>query len=168
MPSLKGSHCRHQHWQQQQQHYSAAAGVVFQRVHNHCSIAASLRPQSRKCIGKGLSYSFVLLPQLGLDYSDLRQYLAAGDVRKADDETRALLIKMAGQGAVQRGWVYFTEVPTIPATDLQTVDALWRTASKNKFGYSVQKEMWIQVRLPGSGVLIMSVVHSCLRRGVRV
>jgi len=29
-------------------------------------------------------------------------------VRKADDETRALLIKMAGQGAVQRGWVYFT------------------------------------------------------------
>lgn len=46
--------------------------------------------------------------QLGLDYSDLRDYLAAGDVRKADDETRALLIKMAGQGAVQRGWVYFT------------------------------------------------------------
>jgi hypothetical protein len=46
--------------------------------------------------------------QLGLDYSDLRAYLADGDVRKADDETRALLIKMAGQGAVQRGWVYFT------------------------------------------------------------
>jgi hypothetical protein len=46
--------------------------------------------------------------KLGLDYSDLRDYLAAGDVRKADDETRALLIKMAGQGAVQRGWVYFT------------------------------------------------------------
>lgn len=46
--------------------------------------------------------------QLGLDYSDLRDYLAAGDLRKADDETRALLIKMAGQGAVQRGWVYFT------------------------------------------------------------
>lgn len=46
--------------------------------------------------------------QLGLDYSALRDYLAEGDVRKADDETRALLIKMAGQGAVQRGWVYFT------------------------------------------------------------
>jgi hypothetical protein len=41
------------------------------------------------------------LLQLGLDYSALRDYLAAGDVRKADDETRALLIKMAGQGAVQ-------------------------------------------------------------------
>jgi hypothetical protein len=67
-------------------------------------------------------------------------------VRKADDETRALLIKMAGQGAVQRNWVYFTEVPSIPAADLQTVDALWRAASNNRFGYSVQKEMWVQVR----------------------
>ncbi|KAF6264291.1 hypothetical protein COO60DRAFT_1634466 [Scenedesmus sp. NREL 46B-D3] len=81
---------------------------------------------------------------LGLDYSALRDYLAAGDVRKADDETRALLIKMAGQGAVQRGWVYFTEVPTIPSADLQTVDQLWRAASNNRFGYSVQKEMWVQ------------------------
>lgn len=81
-----------------------------------------------------------------MDYSALRDFLAAGDVRKADDETRALLIKMAGSGAQQRGWVYFTEVPTIPAADLQTVDALWRAASNNKFGYSVQKEMWVQVR----------------------
>eukprot|EP00879_Flechtneria_rotunda_P018571 GHRR01019487.1.p5 GENE.GHRR01019487.1~~GHRR01019487.1.p5 ORF type:complete len:102 (+),score=16.87 GHRR01019487.1:3139-3444(+) len=54
---------------------------------------------------------------------------------------------MAGQGAIQRGWVYFTEVPTIPAADLQTVDALWLAASNNKFGYSVQRERWLQVRL---------------------
>lgn len=40
----------------------------------------------------------------------------------------------------------FVEVPMIPAADLQTVDALWRAASNNKFGYSVQKEMWVQVR----------------------
>jgi hypothetical protein len=40
---------------------------------------------------------------------------------QADDETRALLIKMAGPGAVARGWVYFTEVKSIPAEDLQTV-----------------------------------------------
>lgn len=82
--------------------------------------------------------------ELGLDYSTLRDYLAAGDVRKADDETRAMLIKMAGTGAVQRGWVYFTEIPSIPAADLQTVDQLWRAASGNRFGYSVQKEMWVQ------------------------
>ncbi|KAF8060519.1 Ycf53-like protein [Scenedesmus sp. PABB004] len=82
--------------------------------------------------------------ELGLDYAPLRDYLAAGDVRKADDETRALLIKMAGPGAVQRGWVYFTEVPGIPSADLTTVDALWRAGSGGRFGYSVQREMWVQ------------------------
>jgi hypothetical protein len=82
--------------------------------------------------------------QLGLDYSSLRAYLQEGDFRKADDETRALLIKMAGPGAVQRNWVYFTEVSPIPTADLQTVDNLWRAASNNKFGYSVQKEIWQQ------------------------
>eukprot|EP00877_Chromochloris_zofingiensis_P007130 jgi/Chrzof1/2670/Cz11g24180.t1_GUN4[v5.2] len=79
-----------------------------------------------------------------MDYTDLRRYLAERDFRKADDETRALLIKLAGPAAVQRGWVYFTEVSPIPAADLQTVDALWRAASNNKFGYSIQKEVWQQ------------------------
>jgi hypothetical protein len=46
----------------------------------------------------------------------------------------------------------------IPAADLQTVDALWKSASNNRFGYSVQKEMWVQVRAlvcyqQGAGVL---------------
>lgn len=82
--------------------------------------------------------------QLGLDYKPLAQYLKDGDFRGADDETRALLIKMAGAGAVARGWVYFTEVKAIPADDLRTVDALWKAASKGKFGYSVQKELFAQ------------------------
>lgn len=37
------------------------------------------------------------------------------------------------------------EVKTIPVTDMQTLDSLWTTASKGKFGFSVQKEMWQQV-----------------------
>lgn len=41
------------------------------------------------------------------------------------------------------------EVQTIPSADLQTVDALWKAASNGKFGYSVQKEMWVQVRRTG-------------------
>lgn len=28
--------------------------------------------------------------------------------------------------------------------DFRTVDALWRTASNNKFGYSVQKDVFVQ------------------------
>ena len=62
--------------------------------------------------------------QLGLDYTTLRDLLKAEDYRKADDETRALLIKQAGADAIKRGWVYFTEIKTIPNKDLQTMDNL--------------------------------------------
>lgn len=30
--------------------------------------------------------------------------------------------------------------------DMQTLDALWKAASGGKFGYSVQREMWLQAR----------------------
>jgi GUN4-like len=35
-------------------------------------------------------------------------------------------------------------VKFIPDQDLQTIDALWKAASGGKFGYSVQKEVWMQ------------------------
>ena len=50
--------------------------------------------------------------QAGLDYTKLRDLLAEGKFQDADDETRALLIKLAGPGAVERKWVYFSEVRT--------------------------------------------------------
>jgi hypothetical protein len=59
-----------------------------------------------------------------MDYTALREHLKASEYRLADDETRALLIKLAGEGAVKRGWVYFSEVKSIPSKDFQTMDAL--------------------------------------------
>ncbi|KAG2430837.1 hypothetical protein HXX76_009811 [Chlamydomonas incerta] len=81
---------------------------------------------------------------VGIDYTALRDHLANGAFREAEDETRALLIKLAGSEAVKRNWVYFTEVKNISVTDFQTLDNLWKAASNNKFGYSVQKEIWMQ------------------------
>jgi len=85
-----------------------------------------------------------LISVIGVDFTALRDHLKAGDFRQADDETRALLIKMAGEGAIKRGWVYFSEVKSIPIEDLQTMDALWKTASGGNFGYSVQRDIWNQ------------------------
>jgi uncharacterized membrane protein YgcG len=81
-----------------------------------------------------------------VDYAPLRDALLAADFRAADDETRALLIRLAGPAAVKRNWVYFTEVAPIPAADLRTVDDLWRAASGNKFGFTVQREMFSQAQ----------------------
>lgn len=38
-------------------------------------------------------------------------------------------------------------LPFLPAVeDMQTLDGLWKAASGGKFGYSVQREMWLQAR----------------------
>lgn len=67
-----------------------------------------------------------------MDYSPLRDALQQGNFQQADDLTRANLIKLAGPDAEKKGWVYFSEVNFIPATDLQTIDKLWRAATNNR------------------------------------
>ena len=68
-----------------------------------------------------------------MDYTNLRDALQSGDFQLADDLTRAALITLAGPDAEKRTWVYFTEVKFIANTDLQTIDNLWRAASKNRY-----------------------------------
>ena len=83
---------------------------------------------------------------LGVDYSKLRDLLKEGKWREAEDETRAKLIEAAGTAAQKRNWVYWSEVKMIPVEDMLTLDALWSVASKGRFGYKVQRQMWIQNR----------------------
>lgn len=52
---------------------------------------------------------------------------------------------LAGEAAVKRGYVFFSEVQFIPEADLKAIDELWRQHSNNKFGYSVQRRIWEKV-----------------------
>jgi hypothetical protein len=72
----------------------------------------------------------------------LQQHLSAKNFREADEETRRLLIVLAGEAAQKRGYVFFSEVQFISEADLKTIDQLWRDHSDNKFGYSVQKKLF--------------------------
>ena len=71
-----------------------------------CESGDCLSSAGRQACG---NFALVSL-QAGVDYTHLRDLLAEGKFQDADDETRALLIKLAGPGAVDRKWVYFTEV----------------------------------------------------------
>jgi hypothetical protein len=83
---------------------------------------------------------------VGVDYTALRDLLAAANWREAEDETRAKLIQAAGPGAELRSWVYWSEVKSIPESDMRTLDALWAAASNGRFGYKVQRDIWVQNR----------------------
>lgn len=78
----------------------------------------------------------------GFDYVPLITALREGDFYTADQITRDGLITLAGPAAVKRGYVYFADVPKLPATDLATIDRLWLAFSNGKFGYCVQRAAW--------------------------
>lgn len=87
-----------------------------------------------------------LVSEMGIDYNELKELFEADEWKKADDWTRATLIKLAGEDAEERDWVYFSEVPTIPDADLTTLDALWRAYSGGRYGYSVQRRIWVKCK----------------------
>jgi hypothetical protein len=86
-----------------------------------------------------------LRSERGIDYSGLQHLLAQRDFLQADRLTIEKLCELAGTESVQRKWLYFTEVENFPATDLQTIDALWFVHSEGKFGFAVQRELWLSV-----------------------
>jgi hypothetical protein len=53
------------------------------------------------------------------------------------------MCQLAGEEAEAREWVYFTEVKDIAAKDLTTIDALWKAHSGGRFGFSVQRTLYL-------------------------
>ncbi len=86
-----------------------------------------------------------LRSQSAIDYRPLQQLLAKQDFQAADQLTLQKLCELAGPAAIQRKWVYFTEVDQFPIIDLQTINALWLVHSEGLFGFSVQREIWLSV-----------------------
>tara|TARA_Y100001968_G_scaffold261563_1_gene249472 strand:+ start:114 stop:830 length:717 start_codon:yes stop_codon:yes gene_type:complete len=79
------------------------------------------------------------------DYSPLQQYLLKESYEEADRFTSSKLRELAGEKAVKRGYVYFSEVKSIPAIDLSTLDKLWIIYSRGKFGFTVQSKILASV-----------------------
>ncbi len=79
----------------------------------------------------------------GLDYRDLEQLLSTGAFQAADQLTLKKMCVLAGPLALKRGWIYFTEVNRFPTVDLRTIDELWVRYSQEKFGFSVQRQVWL-------------------------
>lgn len=81
----------------------------------------------------------------GVDYEPLQSLLIQQNFEEADRVTLAKLCELAGPTAMKRKWVYFTEVEQFPAVDLQTIDRLWLAYSEGKFGFSVQRRLWLSL-----------------------
>ncbi|KAK8560705.1 hypothetical protein V6N13_026141 [Hibiscus sabdariffa] len=80
--------------------------------------------------------------QQPISFDTLQHHLSTQNFLQADEETRSLLIVLAGEAAQKRGYVFFSEVQFVAEADLRAIDELWRQYSDGRFGYSVQKRLW--------------------------
>lgn len=109
---------------------------------SRATTAVAVSSQKRDGVEQELATTIDLVTESGASLEALRDKLAAGEWEAADAETRRLLCVLAGEEAVKRKWVYFSEVKFIATSDLTKVDSLWRQYSNGKFGYSVQKKIY--------------------------
>ncbi|WP_293181188.1 MULTISPECIES: GUN4 domain-containing protein [unclassified Microcoleus] len=77
-----------------------------------------------------------LVSAVGIDYSKLRDLVAANKWEEADRETLRVMLKVAG---TKQEWLDTESIEKFPCEDLRTIDQLWVKYSKGHFGFSVQK-----------------------------
>jgi hypothetical protein len=86
-----------------------------------------------------------LLSAVGVEYTRLRDLLAAKDWLKADDETARLILKVAGKK--ENGFLFKEDIDKFPCEDLQIIDQLWMYYSERRFGYTLQSYWWEGIQL---------------------
>jgi hypothetical protein len=81
-----------------------------------------------------------MISAVGMDYINLRDLLAAGKWKEADEETKRVMLKVAGRE--KEGWLDVESIDKFPCEDLRTIDQLWVKYSNGRFGFSVQKRIY--------------------------
>jgi len=83
-----------------------------------------------------------LVSAKGIDYSELEKLLKAQEWRKADELTAKHMLKVANRES--QGYLDGASIKAFPCEDLRTIDQLWVHYSNSKFGFSVQKNLWLE------------------------
>ena len=78
---------------------------------------------------------------VGLNYGPLQHELLNQSFEEADRITSQCLRELAGDAAVKRGYVYFTEVAPMSGVDLVSLDRLWTVYSQGRFGFTAQSQL---------------------------
>ncbi len=111
------------------------AGWILQVLKRHQPDALT------KLIPEGSEGWFIALSDVGIDYQPLQKSLLSESFEESDRFTSSVLRQLAGPAAQARGYVYFSEVESMPGLDLCTLDRLWTVYSQGRFGFSVQARL---------------------------
>lgn len=76
------------------------------------------------------------------NFTQLDQFLAQGKWKEADEETNTVMCKIMGKE--KEGHLTIDNCRDFPPEDLRIIDQLWLKYSQNRFGFSVQKQIWLK------------------------
>ena len=79
--------------------------------------------------------------ELDVDYTALREFIQQNKFKEADFETTRIMLWIANRLTDQI--LTGEDFQDFPLLDLTTINKLWLTGSNNKFGFSIQKQIWI-------------------------
>ena len=82
----------------------------------------------------------------GISYHKLCKLLDQKKWQEADWETADRMLEVAGRQSER--YLRASDIENFPCKDLKIIDRLWIEASKGKFGFSVQNEIWQECGSP--------------------
>ncbi len=84
--------------------------------------------------------SIPLKSNAGIDYTRLRDLLAAGLWKQADELTAQIFVEISGRNfRINR-----EDIQKFPCQDLDITNHLWSQYSNGHFGFSIQKQIWLK------------------------
>lgn len=118
---------------------------ISDRVNHAILQGMAMKPEARpQSVPEWLAILGSSAPISGLlpgDYVRLRSLLSLGEWQAADKETARLILKASGR----ESWLKVSDIEKFPIQELHNIDKIWREASGNRFGLTVQKRIWQNV-----------------------
>ena len=74
-------------------------------------------------------------------FQKLEEYLKNRQWEKADEETERLMLQIGDKD--EKGYLSLDDIKNFPCEELRTINDLWSDSSDGKFGFTIQKPIWL-------------------------
>nr|YP_010196690.1 hypothetical protein LKZ11_pgp189 [Gracilaria cliftonii]UAD84494.1 hypothetical protein [Gracilaria cliftonii] len=123
----------------QKQNVEVLDGLIFELLYFNSIDEIKRRLNSYFSVGL-----IDLKSSLKFNYQPLQDLLIRHDFQQADKLTQSYLCALANlDQKYKRNWLYFTDILSFPSEDLYVLDKLWKIYSRDKFGFSIQRKIWL-------------------------
>ncbi len=79
----------------------------------------------------------------GIDYTQLQEHLSSGKWKEADQETTRVMLEVANRQ--EEGWLRSRDIEQLSCSELRRIDQLWVKYSNGRFGFTVQRQIWLNL-----------------------